>query len=492
MEKRQFFIGIIFASILSALISVGGYIYFNPNPSSSDNKSFEEIQSNNTRFSSFLDETEYNVPDGINFIHAAEQVTKGVVHIKAEVERDMPRGRSPFEELFRDYYGDRNPHPRKAQSSGSGVIISPDGYIVTNNHVVENASELEVILYDNRSYKAKVIGADPNTDIALLKIDEKDLNFVEFGNSDNAKIGEWVLAVGNPFNLTSTVTAGIVSAKARNINILNRQNRYGIESFIQTDAAVNPGNSGGALVNLSGKLIGVNTAIATPTGSYAGYSFAVPSILVKKVVNDLKEFGVVQRAVLGVQIVDLNDPRLGEKEFPTNAGVYVDGTTPGSAAEEAGMKGEDIITKINDKNISNVAELQEQIARFSPGEVVEVTYLRDGKEKTTSVELKSLMNTTEIVRASTAQMLGGATFEDVSEDEMEALDITGGSKVVEIREGKWKDIGIQEGFIITAVDKGAIKDTEHLIATLRGKQGGVLIEGVYPDGTKAYYGMGIQ
>ena len=358
--------------------------------------------------------------------------------------------------------------------------------------MVENASELEVVLHDNRSYQAKVIGTDPNTDIALLKIDEKDLNFVEFGNSDNAKIGEWVLAVGNPFNLTSTVTAGIVSAKARNINILNRQNRYGIESFIQTDAAVNPGNSGGALVNLSGKLIGVNTAIATPTGSYAGYSFAVPSILVQKVVNDLKEYGVVQRAVLGVQIADLNAPTLDDKNFPTTAGVYVDGTTPGSAAEEAGMKKDDIIIKIDDKDVKNVAELQEQIARYSPGEEVKVTYLRDGKEKSTKVELKSLENTTEIVKASTSRMLGGAIFEDISEDEMEALNISGGSKVAELQDGKWKDIGIKEGFIITAVDKGAIEDTEDLIATLEGKRGGVLIEGIYPDGTKAYYGMGWQ
>ncbi|RUA34300.1 MAG: deoxyribonuclease HsdR, partial [Bacteroidetes bacterium] len=319
-----------------------------------------------------------------------------------------------------------------------------------------------------------------------------NLNFVEFGNSDNAKIGEWVLAVGNPFNLTSTVTAGIVSAKARSINILNGQNRYGIESFIQTDAAVNPGNSGGALVNLSGKLIGVNTAIATPTGSYAGYSFAVPSILVKKVVNDLKEYGVVQRAVLGVSIIDLNDPRLQESDYEVNSGVLVAGINPGSAADIAGMKEEDIIIKINEKQIKNVAELQEQIARYSPGEEVEVTYLRDGKEKSSTVQLKSLENTTELVRANTAQKLGGATFEDISEDEMEALDISGGSKVVEIQEGKWKDIGIKEGFIITAVDKVAIKNTEQLISTLQGVQGGVLIEGMYPDGTKEYYGMGWQ
>ncbi|SMG20020.1 Do/DeqQ family serine protease [Marivirga sericea] len=484
MEKKQFFIGILFASILSALISVGGYIYFNPNPSASENKNFEEIQNDNTRFSSFLDETVYNVPEGINFIYAAEQVTKGVVHIKAKMDRKTPQAKSPFEEYFRNQ--------RPQQSSGSGVIISPDGYIVTNNHVVENASALEVILHDNRSYKAQVIGTDPNTDIALLKIDEEDLNFVEFGNSDNAKIGEWVLAVGNPFNLTSTVTAGIVSAKARNINILNRQNRYGIESFIQTDAAVNPGNSGGALVNLSGKLIGVNTAIATPTGSYAGYSFAVPSILVKKVVNDLKEYGVVQRALLGVSILNLDDPNLETREFPTNSGVFIGGTTPGSAAEEAGLQAEDIIIKIDEKKITNVAELQEQIARFSPGEEVLVTYLRNGKEQSSTVKLKSLANTTEVVTASTARVLGGATFEDVSEEEMEALDISGGSKVVEIEDGKWKDIGIKEGFIITAVDKGAVKDTESLIAILQNARGGILIEGVYPDGSKEYYGMGWQ
>lgn len=482
MKKNQFFIGIIFASVLSAALSVGGYIYFNPSQSSTQNQSFEEIQANNTRFSSFLDETEYNVPDGINFIYAAEQVTKGVVHIKAEVERNIP---APLKE----FYG---PQHRKGQASGSGVIISPDGYVVTNHHVVDGASKLEVILHDNRTYIAELIGSDPSTDIALLKIDAQDLNFVEFGNSDNTKVGEWVLAVGNPFNLTSTVTAGIVSAKARNINIINRENRYGIESFIQTDAAVNPGNSGGALVNLSGKLVGINTAIATATGSFAGYSFAVPSILVEKVVNDLKEYGVVQRAVLGVSIVDLNDPRLKGRDFGTNSGVLVAGISPGSAAEAAGIEGEDVIIKINDKSIANVAQLQEQIARFSPGEIVEVTYLRNGKEKKSSIELKNLMNNTELVKTQLRQMLGGATFEDISAQEMKELDIRGGSKVVEIEEGKWMAIGIKEGFIITSVDKVSIKDTNDLIASLKGKQGGVLIEGIYPDGTKAYYGMGWQ
>lgn len=492
MSKKQFFLGIILASIISSLIVVGGYTYLNPVPT--ENKSFEEIQADNTRFSSLLDETKYTVPEGINFIYAAEQVTQGVVHIKAEIKQNYTRGRSPFEEFFKDFYGGEDPRQleRKGQSSGSGVIISPDGYIVTNNHVIDNATKLEVILNDNRSYRADVIGTDPNTDIALLKIDEKDLQFVEFGNSDQTKIGEWVLAVGNPFNLTSTVTAGIVSAKARNINILNRQNRYGIESFIQTDAAVNPGNSGGALVNLKGELIGINTAIATPTGSYAGYSFAVPSTLVSKVVNDLKIHGVVQRAVLGVGIVDVNDPRIGDKNIKVNAGVYVSSITAGSAAEEAGILEGDIIIEINEKTIKNVAVLQEHVARFSPGEKLNVTILRNGKEQTFEVTLKNIMNNMEVVKASTSKMLGGATFEDLSAAEMKDLGIDGGAKVVEISEGKWKEIGIKEGFIITAVDKGSIANTEELINTLQGKRGGVLIEGIYPDGTKAYYGMGWQ
>jgi len=491
MNKRQFILGVLLASLLSASLVVGGFIYFNPTQNS--NKSFDEIQGSNAKFSSYVNTDDYNVPEGINFIYAAEKVTKGVVHIKAEVKQNVQRSRSPFEEFFREYHGG-SPYPkeRQAQSSGSGVIISPDGYIVTNNHVVENASKIEVVLWDNREYSADVIGTDPNSDVALIKIEENDLNFVEFGNSDNTQIGEWVLAVGNPFNLTSTVTAGIVSAKARSINILSsRTNPYGVESFIQTDAAVNPGNSGGALVNLKGELIGVNTAIATPTGSYAGYSFAVPSTLVEKVVNDLKEYGIVQRAILGVNIVDVNDPRLTE-EIDLNNGVYVSGLTEGSAAEEAGIQKGDVIIKIEDTDVKNVAELQELVARNSPGDKISVTYVRDGKEQTVSATLKNISNSVEIVKANEAKTLGGATFQDVTEEEMETLNIDGGAKVIDVQKGKWQEIGLKEGFIITAVDKVNIVDAAELIRVLQTKRGGVLIEGVYPDGTKAYFGMGLQ
>jgi S1-C subfamily serine protease len=348
-----------------------------------------------------------------------------------------------------------------------------------------------VVLWDNREYSADVIGTDPNSDVALIKIDENDLNFVEFGNSDNTQIGEWVLAVGNPFNLTSTVTAGIVSAKARSINILSGRNRYGVESFIQTDAAVNPGNSGGALVNLKGELIGVNTAIATPTGSYAGYSFAVPSTLVEKVVNDLKEYGIVQRAILGVSIVDVNDPRLPE-DINLNNGVYVSGLTPGSAAEEAGIQKGDVIVEIEGTEVKNVAELQELVARNSPGDKISVTYIREGKEQTVNATLKNLQNSMEIVKADEAKILDGATFQDVSEEDMEALNIDGGAKVVDVQKGKWQEIGLKEGFIITAIDKVNIANAAELIRVLQTKRGGVLIEGVYPDGTKAYFGMGVQ
>lgn len=492
LSKKQFFIGVVFASLLSAIIAIGGFMYLNPNVQ--DSRTFEEIQESNAKFSNFLDNTEYTVPEGLNFIFAAEQVTKGVVHIKAESSRSQARPKSPFEEFFRDFHNGQGQPPmeRRAQSSGSGVIISPDGYIATNNHVVDGASKLEVVLHDNRTYEAEVVGVDPNTDIALLKIDAKSLDFVEFGDSDQTKVGEWVLAVGNPFNLTSTVTAGIVSAKARNINILRSQNQYGIESFIQTDAAVNPGNSGGALVNLNGKLIGINTAIATPTGSYAGYSFAVPSTLVSKIVNDLKEFGVVQRAMLGVSIANLNDPRLENNDTDLNSGVYIMGVGPESAAEKAGMKEGDVIIQIEDTKISNVAELQELVARNRPGDKIDVTYIRDGKAIKSKATLQNIENTLDIVEAPKVIEIDGAQFENVSERELAQLDIKGGAKVASIKSGKWADIGIKEGFIVTAVDKIAVMNADDLSKILETKSGGVLIEGIYPDGTRAYYGMGLQ
>jgi len=301
-------------------------------------------------------------------------------------------------------------------------------------------------------------------------------------------VGEWVLAVGNPFNLTSTVTAGIVSAKGRNIGILRE--RYGIESFIQTDAAVNPGNSGGALVDLKGRLIGINTAIATPTGSYAGYSFAVPVSLVEKVVNDLIEYGIVQRAVLGISILDVNDPRL-EEDIEELNGVYVQDVNENSAASEAGLEQGDVITKINDSEVKNVAELQDMVARHRPGDKIDVTYRRDQKTKTVTAKLKNLDNEIRIVRKDDSYRIEGASLRNATEQELKDYDAEGGIIIEDIDDGKWKEHGIKDGFLITSLNNRPVKDVNELRTILRESAGeGILIKGKYPDGDEQYFGMG--
>lgn len=491
MSKKQFFAGIILASILSALLVLGGYQLFNQEQKPYE--TFEERQ--NVRFSNFLADTSFIIPDGINFVYAAQQATPGVVHIKSTTTGRSDEGytnRNPFEEYFRDFFDNGAPRYKRGpqRSSGSGVIISDNGYIVTNNHVVENADDIEVTLDDNRTYKAEMIGLDPTTDLALIKIDETKLSFIKFGSSDDVRVGEWVLAVGNPFNLNSTVTAGIVSAKSRNINILRDQRGMQIESFIQTDAAVNPGNSGGALVNLKGELIGINTAIATPTGTYAGYSFAVPVSLVKKVMNDLKEYGVVQRALLGVNIRDVDAAFAREKGFKSLRGVYILNVGEGSAAQEAGLEEGDIIVAIDDHNIYTVAELQEQVARNRPGDKVKVTFKRNGKERVVHATLKNAMGDFEIVKKKNTVSIDGATFMDISNEEMAVLNLQGGVKVLELRSGKWKEAGIKEGFIITSIDKMQVGSVKDLMQIMQNKQGGVLIEGLYPNGQRAFYGLG--
>ncbi|MBA2745933.1 MAG: trypsin-like peptidase domain-containing protein, partial [Flavisolibacter sp.] len=320
----------------------------------------------------------------LEFVEASESTVPAVVHVTTTYGATSSNNQSynPFQDFFWGDRGSRNPTP--AMSSGSGVIISEDGYIVTNNHVVANSDKVEITLNDKRTLLAKVIGTDPSTDLALLKIDEKGLPFIPYGNSDVVRVGEWVLAVGNPFNLTSTVTAGIVSAKARNIHILPDQ-QFPIESFIQTDAAVNPGNSGGALVNTNGDLIGINTAIASNTGAYTGYSFAIPVNMVKKVVDDLLEYGNVQRGFIGVNIRDIDSKFAVEKGIKSLKGVYVAGITEGGAAASAGIREGDIITKISGNNVNTSPELQEQVSRFRPGDKVEVTLVREGDEKTVLV-----------------------------------------------------------------------------------------------------------
>ncbi|MEM7548212.1 MAG: Do family serine endopeptidase [Bacteroidota bacterium] len=495
MSRKQFFLGIILAAVLGAGIAVSGVIYFQPKQQTQpiQQTSFEDKQ--NVYLSNFLKDSAFVVPAGLNFVYAAEQATPAVVHIRSEYESGVSASSSPFEDMFRDFFGDqqrnyRRQQPQPARSSGSGVIISADGYVATNNHVVENADKISVTLNDNRKYDAQVIGTDPTTDLALLKIDGNNFDYLEFGNSDNVKIGEWVLAVGNPFDLTSTVTAGIVSAKARNINILRDRNGLQIESFIQTDAAVNPGNSGGALVNLKGELIGINTAIATPTGTYAGYSFAVPVSLVQKVMDDLLEFGVVQRALLGIRIVDVSAELAEDRDFEELTGVYISEVGSGSAADDAGLKAGDVIIAINDHEVKNVAELQEAIALNRPGDQVEVTYVREGNRKTTDATLKGASGTTDIVVKTASYELEGAVFEDVNEEEANELRIQGGAKIAELDEGKWKSAGIRESFIITSIDKKDINSVGDLQETMARKRGGILIEGVYPSGETAYYGMG--
>jgi serine protease Do len=445
----------------------------------------------------------YSAPEGnVDFRSAAEMSIHTVVHVKTVIEAQNTNQmffggdpRDPFHDFFNGG-GFPGQQPQMQQASGSGVIISSDGYIVTNNHVIDHAQKIEVTLNDKRTYEAKVVGKDPAYDIAVLKIEEKKLPYVAYGNSDEIRVGEWVLAVGNPFNLTSTVTAGIVSAKGRNINIIDNDPQAGVnavESFIQTDAAVNPGNSGGALVNTRGELIGINTAIASQTGSYAGYAFAVPSNLVRKVVSDLMEFGTVQRAYLGVMIRDLDSKLAKEKNISETEGVYVNGVNEGGSAALAGVKEGDIIVKVGSSIVNSVPELQEQISRFRPGDKVSLTVKRGDKESNLLVILKNKDNNTKVVERENIEVAKalGATFETVSDEEKTKLGIENGLKVTKMEAGKLRSAGIKEGFIITSIDHKKVNTKEELKSILDSKKGGILIEGVYANGMRAYYAFGL-
>jgi Do/DeqQ family serine protease len=422
----------------------------------------------------------------MDFTEAAQKTVHAVVHVK--VRSQISGYENPF---YNFLFGRPNyqQEPAPIVSAGSGVIISNDGYIVTNNHVIEGADKLEVTLNNKKTYTAKVIGADQATDIALIKIDEKDLPYLDWGDSDRLQIGEWVLAVGNPFNLASTVTAGIVSAKARSINILNKSTA--IEAFIQTDAAVNPGNSGGALVNTQGKLVGINTAIASPTGSFSGYSFAVPQKIAQKVVSDLLEYGAVQRAYIGVSIADVTSPLAKQSGITSTQGVYVSDVSPDGAAKEAGIRGGDVILKVKDVFVNSTSELQEQIGQHRPGDQVSVTVLRGDKKKTVLLTLRNIEGKTDIIKADETLQLFGAEFKNLSPSEANKLRIKGGVQVVSVGDGKLKSAGIKEGFIITSVNRRATYDIQELRLIFNNLEGGVYIEGIYPNGISAYYAFGI-
>lgn len=498
MNRKQFFLGIILASLIGAVVALAGASYLaNQNTATS----FSEKQ--DTSFVNWLSDDKFTVPDGINFVAAAQLVTPAVVHVKSSVTvSQRQRGADPLEELFGFRSPDRNQMPREARSSGSGVIISKDGYIVTNNHVIENATKVEISLENNTRYTARVIGTDPTTDLALLKIEADGLPFVKFGNSDQTKIGEWVLAVGNPFDLTSTVTAGIISAKARNIGILrSAENNLSIESFLQTDAVVNPGNSGGALVNLAGELIGINTAIASRTGTFNGYAFAVPSSIVNKVVDDLLEYGAVQRGLLGVTIVDVSPELIDQLKLDINVsqGVYINGVNEGSGGKEAGLKEGDIIVGVDGVTTNSVATLQEMVARKRPGDQVDIKFLRDGKEIEAKATLKNLSGDTKIVKKEVPVVasFSGVTFEDVKPNIKDRLNIQGGVTIVSVENEVWAESGARAGFIITSIlgrdGRFRINSANEVIQILEENRGEeIVILGIYPNGQEYYFEVSIE
>ena len=506
-------LGLLTSAVLGGGVAVGGYKLLEPERPLTPSAL---VTDPNMRYTSELRSSAYTVPEGLNFVTAAATATPAVVHVMTEYapQRSETSSQMQMDPFLRQFFGDQlgdqyqryhgrggqggqgeEQMPHGGEGSGSGVIIAANGYIVTNNHVIEKASKITVVLDDKRKYDAELVGTDPNTDIALLKVKADNLPFIKYGNSDDVKVGQWVLAVGNPFNLNSTVTAGIVSAKGRNINILRREDNMSVESFIQTDAAVNPGNSGGALVNLNGDLVGVNSAIASQTGSYVGYSFAVPSSIVSKVVDDLLKFKVVQRALLGVGIREVDAALASEKKLNTLNGVYVLNFTPNSAGAAAGLKQGDIITEINGAAVNTSSQLQEQVARFRPGDKIKVTYLRGDKTSTTTAELRNATGTTSVVKELPADApisYEGAKFAPVPARLQRSLDIEGGAQVSGVKGSNFKETGIADGFIITNVDKHPVAkpaDVRRYLEAAK-ESSGALVEGVYPDGRKAYYPIG--
>lgn len=451
--------------------------------------------------------TEAAIPaQPVDLTYAAEKALPAVVHIKFTQNSKVQTvdvQSNPFGDFF-DPFGffgqgqgnsgkqKRQVQTPKQEGTGSGVIISADGYIVTNNHVVDGADELTVTLNDNREFSARVIGNDKTTDLALIKVNAKNLPTMSIGNSDDLKVGEWVLAVGNPFNLNSTVTAGIVSAKARSLGA------NGIESFIQTDAAINAGNSGGALVNVKGELVGINAMLYSQTGSYSGYGFAIPTTIMNKVVEDIKKYGTVQRALLGIEGADVNKYIDSQKEkgndvdLGTVEGIYVDKVTDDGSAAGSGLESGDVITSVNGKQVTKMAELQELLAKLRPGDKVTVNYLRKKKKHTAQITLKNAQGNTSVVKNADLDVLGG-TFKPVSDDQKTQFNITYGLEVMKVNSGKLKDAGIVKGFIIQKVNEESMKSIDDLQKAVKdastSKDPVLYIQGVYPTGKKAYFAV---
>lgn len=426
----------------------------------------------------------------VDLTYASEQSVHAVVHIKTE----FLKKNSVWDDFFGgsfwgDFFGSSQGNQYPVMAAGSGVLISSDGYILTNNHVVEDAVKVSVTLNNKREYEAEVIGTDPDADLALIKIEDSGLPYLRFANSDDVRIGEWVIAVGNPFNLTSTVTAGIVSAKARNLAILGSENPDAIESFIQTDAAVNQGNSGGALVNVNGELIGINTAIASGNGYYTGYSFAVPSNIASKVVDDLKQYGSVQRAYLGVAVMELDGKRADELKLDEAKGLLVASITESGAAANGDLREGDVILSINGQEANTLSEMRGILYQYSPGNKVNIQVLRGGEVVTKEVLLLNSKGNTEIVQNPAEEALKslGASFSNLTQRELNYYRIKGGVKVTEISNGLLAESGIEAGFVITSINGTAIYNIDDLNNFFKhNKRQYISLEGVYDDGYYRY------
>jgi Do/DeqQ family serine protease len=442
----------------------------------------------------------------LDFTQAAAAVTPGVVHIKTTYSgKPKSEGQDPFGDMFEDFFGNRGRSQGPVMASGSGVIISDDGYIVTNNHVVENADKIDVILTDNRSLEAKVVGTDPNTDLALIKIEGKGYPIVKLGNSDDVHVGEWVLAVGYPFALNTTVTAGIVSGKGRSIGILGNnakpgpngepQPRTAIESFIQTDAAINRGNSGGALVNTKGELIGINAAIASQSGSYEGYGFAIPINLAKKVLDDFREFGTVKRGFIGVSFTELDAVQSKSLGVEAINGLYVNSVVEGGGAAGAGLKKGDVLTKVEGNNIYSSSDLQERVGRLRPGDKLKLSYLRDGKENTVSVVLKP-ESSLKVANNNKPEALKnlGAAFSPLSAEQKRKFNLTQGVVVTDVRPGGFFDqLELPRGTIIVSVNGQPVKNGQDVNDALSASRNNLAsINAITPEGSKMKYQFQIR
>jgi len=479
--KGKYLIGVFFAGLFGAFIALFAYTKLIDKPEAIIMSDSSGIGSSEARalLTSFQMQ-----PGQVDFTYAAEQTVHAVVHVRTKSMVGQPY--NPIMEWF---YGDRYNRPREVQGFGSGVIISQDGYIVTNNHVIDEAENIEVKLNDNRIFPAELIGRDPNTDLALLKVKAEGLSFLKYGDSDKLKVGEWVLAVGNPFNLTSTVTAGIVSAKGRSLDLLDTD--YRIESFIQTDAALNMGNSGGALVDTKGQLVGITTAIYSPSGAYAGNSFAVPVSIVKKVIDDLKEFGEVQRAILGVNITEVSSDDADKNNMKEIRGAKIANVIEGGSAADAKLKENDIIIKVNNVTVNSVAELQEQVGRFRPGDKTTVTYIRDGKETTAPITMKNVAGTTAVVeKGMGAGVVMGARLESLTPNERRMFRTDSGVKIAELNDGRFKDMGLRKGTIILSINGKKVNNAEEVRQATDNGSGLKTIEGLQADGTFFSYRFG--